>query len=162
MSLDAVAAALSLPVTGRPLNDGVVIGERVFGVADGVDDGVGTGKQALLEVVRLLGSRPRPRDLRPALHAANFALWFRAEDAVGLIATVTVAVWCGTRVAIGHVGDSRAYLIRDGLVEQLTTDQARMRRGDGGVVRLGDHQAVPAAEVRLVKLAFSGDGDQPW
>ncbi|RLV48423.1 serine/threonine-protein phosphatase [Nocardioides mangrovicus] len=36
--------------------------------------------------------------------------------------TVTLAVFDGARLAIGHVGDSRGYLLRDGEITRLTTD----------------------------------------
>jgi protein phosphatase len=38
--------------------------------------------------------------------------------------TMTVALVEGKSVAIGHVGDSRAYLVRDGRLEQLTEDHS--------------------------------------
>jgi protein phosphatase len=38
--------------------------------------------------------------------------------------TITAALVEGTRVTFGHVGDSRAYLLRDGLMEQLTEDHS--------------------------------------
>jgi PPM family protein phosphatase len=38
--------------------------------------------------------------------------------------TITVALAEDARVAFGHVGDSRAYLIRDGRMEQLTEDHS--------------------------------------
>ena len=37
---------------------------------------------------------------------------------------MTAALVEGDRVAIGHVGDSRAYRIRDGALEQLTEDHS--------------------------------------
>ena len=37
---------------------------------------------------------------------------------------MTVALVEGDAVAIGHVGDSRAYLVRDGQIEQLTEDHS--------------------------------------
>ncbi len=40
----------------------------------------------------------------------------------GTSTTSTVALFDGTRIGIGHVGDSRAYLYRDGELSQLTTD----------------------------------------
>ncbi|WP_182525137.1 PP2C family protein-serine/threonine phosphatase [Nocardioides dongkuii] len=40
----------------------------------------------------------------------------------GTSTTATVALFDGQRVGIGHVGDSRAYLLRDGQLRQLTTD----------------------------------------
>ncbi len=38
--------------------------------------------------------------------------------------TMTVALVEGDHVSIGHVGDSRAYLVRDGRMEQLTDDHS--------------------------------------
>ena len=40
----------------------------------------------------------------------------------GTSTTATVALFDGARVAIGHVGDSRGYLFRDGEISQLTRD----------------------------------------
>ena len=40
----------------------------------------------------------------------------------GTSTTATVALFDGSRVGIGHVGDSRGYLFRDGELSQLTTD----------------------------------------
>ena len=48
-------------------------------------------------------------------------------------ATVTAAWIDGTRLSIAHVGDSRAYLLRSGTVQQLTSDHSlvaeQVRRG---------------------------------
>ena len=38
--------------------------------------------------------------------------------------TITVALVEGDGVTFGHVGDSRAYLLRDGVIEQLTEDHS--------------------------------------
>ncbi len=40
----------------------------------------------------------------------------------GMGTTVTAMSWEDDRVAIAHVGDSRAYLLRDGVLQQLTKD----------------------------------------
>ncbi len=40
----------------------------------------------------------------------------------GTSTTATVALFDGRRIGIGHIGDSRAYLFRDGEISQLTTD----------------------------------------
>ena len=60
---------------------------------------------------------------------ANRRIWERslsAPNTAGMGTTVTAALvdaGAGT-VAIGHVGDSRAYLLRKGSIEQLTTDHS--------------------------------------
>jgi PPM family protein phosphatase len=40
----------------------------------------------------------------------------------GTSTTATVALFDGRRIGLGHVGDSRAYLLRDGELSQLTVD----------------------------------------
>lgn len=45
-----------------------------------------------------------------------------SPDFSGMGTTVTALSWEGDRVAIAHVGDSRAYLLRDGALQQLTKD----------------------------------------
>lgn len=45
-----------------------------------------------------------------------------SPDFAGMGTTVTALSWEGDRVAIAHVGDSRAYLLRDGQLSQLTKD----------------------------------------
>jgi PPM family protein phosphatase len=59
------------------------------------------------------------------IQEANRRVYQRsAEDAAasGMGTTMTVALVEDGTVAFGHVGDSRAYLIRDGSLEQLTED----------------------------------------
>jgi protein phosphatase len=61
------------------------------------------------------------------IQEANRRIYQRqSEDAAasGMGTTITVALVEDSRVAIGHVGDSRAYLIRNRSLEQLTEDHS--------------------------------------
>ncbi|WP_372734419.1 PP2C family serine/threonine-protein phosphatase [Nocardioides sp.] len=60
----------------------------------------------------------------------------------GTSTTATVAMFDGTRVAIGHIGDSRAYLFRDGELSQLTSDHTFVQ----GLV---DEGRITEAEARV-------------
>jgi beta-lactam-binding protein with PASTA domain/serine/threonine protein phosphatase PrpC len=62
-----------------------------------------------------------------ALGAAHAAVQARAgtlAEGGNMGTTLTAALVVGNRLWVAHVGDSRAYLLRDGGAEQLTEDQA--------------------------------------
>ena len=65
--------------------------------------------------------------MRTAIRAANGAIFQRTlteHDKRGMGTTVTTLTLYGTRFLIGQVGDSRAYLLRDGRLNQLTKDHS--------------------------------------
>jgi serine/threonine protein phosphatase PrpC len=60
-----------------------------------------------------------------ALHRASDRIGHLVDEEPslsGTSTTATVALFDGTRLAMGHVGDSRAYLFRDRELSQLTSD----------------------------------------
>jgi protein phosphatase len=76
------------------------------------------------------------RRLVGAVHLANKKIFESAEahpEQVGMGATVTAAWIDRERLSIAHVGDSRAYLLRSGSLQQLTSDHSlvaeQVRRG---------------------------------
>lgn len=59
-----------------------------------------------------------------ALAEQQLSAGVRADSArEGMSTTLTVLLTDGHRVALAHLGDSRAYLLRDGSLSQLTRDQ---------------------------------------
>jgi PPM family protein phosphatase len=62
--------------------------------------------------------------LKTAILEANRVIVLRRQNPTfsGMGTTVVAAMISGQEVCIGHVGDSRAYLIRDGAIQQLTID----------------------------------------
>jgi protein phosphatase len=60
----------------------------------------------------------------------------------GTSTTATLALFDGSRVGMGHVGDSRAYLFRDGEISQLTNDHTFVQ----GLV---DEGRITEAEARV-------------
>jgi PPM family protein phosphatase len=76
------------------------------------------------------------RRLQTAVNQANFKIYDSAQknpDQRGMGATLTAAWLNGNRLSIAHVGDSRAYLLRGGALQQLTSDHSlvaeQVRRG---------------------------------
>ncbi|MEK6299616.1 MAG: Stp1/IreP family PP2C-type Ser/Thr phosphatase [Acidobacteriota bacterium] len=85
--------------------------------------------------------------LRAATETANQRIWDHSQENLelsGMGATVTAALVQGTSAYIAQVGDSRAYLVRDGRIKQLTKDQSLAQMlFDSGAVNLEQMAAVP-------------------
>lgn len=125
----------------RPNNqDTLLLTGRLYGVADGMGGHNGgevasNGAAAVIGDM-LSGLEPNEKRLESGIQAANRRLYEQqAQDAAlsGMGTTVTV-LWEGTEeVFVGHVGDSRAYLLRDGVFTQVTQDHSvvaeMMRQG---------------------------------
>ncbi len=104
--------------------------ENLLVVADGVGGsarGDVASSTAVQQIRRL--DAPAPNDLLEAMAGAIHRAHDRIAELVehdpsldGTSTTVTAALFDGTRVGIGHVGDSRAYLFRDREISQLTKD----------------------------------------
>jgi protein phosphatase len=65
--------------------------------------------------------------MRAAIRAANGAIFQRTlteHDKRGMGTTVTALTLFGTHFLVGQVGDSRAYLLRDNRLSQLTKDHS--------------------------------------
>ncbi len=62
--------------------------------------------------------------VRLAVQQANRDVRARVENGA---ATLTVALVAGDQVVLGHVGDSRAYLIAEGEITQLTRDHSLVK-----------------------------------
>ena len=63
--------------------------------------------------------------LAGAIHRSHdriAALVAETPEIEGTSSTVTAAIFDGTHIGVGHVGDSRGYLLRAGTLSQLTTD----------------------------------------
>jgi serine/threonine protein phosphatase PrpC len=125
-------AGLSHPGRKRRHNeDTYVVQPPLFAVADGMG-GAKAGEVAsglAAAAVQESSNDGESGEARVAslIEEANRRVFRRAtedREASGMGTTMTVALVEDERVAIGHVGDSRAFLIRGGRLEQLTDDHS--------------------------------------
>jgi PPM family protein phosphatase len=126
-----VAAVTDPGRTRRHNEDAYVIDPPLFAIADGMG-GAQAGEVASRLATAALkeggadggGGERRIADL---IQQANRRVYDRSSsdpNTSGMGTTITVALVEDDRVAFGHVGDSRAYLIRDAQMEQLTEDHS--------------------------------------
>ena len=115
----------------RRNEDAYVVEPPLFAIADGMG-GAQAGELAsslaagaVREDEAAAGSGERR--VADLIQEANRRVYERSSQdaaASGMGTTMTVAFVGDANVAFGHVGDSRAYLIRDGKLEQLTEDHS--------------------------------------
>jgi len=80
----------------------------------------------------------------------------RDLNRLGMATTLTVLVTDGRTVALGHVGDSRAYLLRGGELRQITTDHTYVQHlVETG--RLSDHARATHPWRNVVLRSLDGD-----
>jgi protein phosphatase len=106
--------------------DAIEVGERMWAVADGNGAGADAATAALSTFVET-GLEGEPV-------AALDAAMARAQRAVaalgggtGTSSTLTAAWLLDDRLAVAHIGDSRAWLLRDGDLTRLTTDHTEVQ-----------------------------------
>jgi serine/threonine protein phosphatase PrpC len=134
--------------------------QGIFIVADGMG-GHAAGEVASEMAVRitsqLIGSLRGSSDeeagerIRNAIRAANDAIFERTlseHDKRGMGTTATVLVLMPGRYLIGQVGDSRAYLLRDGQLQQVTKDHSYVQEQvDAGLLTPDQARVHPYSNV---------------
>ena len=106
------------------------------------------------------GLTPKSRHLLSAVHLANKEVFQSAvehPEQQGMGATLTAAWIDGAQLSIAHVGDSRVYLLRAGLLEQLTSDHSLVAEQ----VRRGLLTASEAEQSNLQSVLLRALGTQP-
>lgn len=147
----------------RPQNeDAVFASERMVAVADGVG-GRAAGEVASALVVnelvaldKRIPAAPLPDALADAILAGNDALAFVAScrpESAGMSTTLTTVALDGGGFVVASIGDSRAYLLRDGVLTRLTRDDSLVQElVDGGHLTPREARAHPHRNVVLAAL----------
>ncbi|WP_432141368.1 Stp1/IreP family PP2C-type Ser/Thr phosphatase [Streptomyces sp. bgisy084] len=145
-------------------------GPRLLAIADGMG-GQAAGEVASSEVISTLVQLDDDvpgsdllTSLGTAVTRANDQLREMVEEdpqLEGMGTTLTALLWTGQRLGLVHVGDSRAYLLRDGVLTQITQDHTWVQRlVDEG--RITEEEATTHPQRSLLMRALgSGDHVEP-
>ncbi|WP_228449506.1 Stp1/IreP family PP2C-type Ser/Thr phosphatase [Streptomyces alkaliterrae] len=145
-------------------------GPRLLAVADGMG-GQAAGEVASSEVISTIVELDEDvpgsdiiTSLASAVQRANEQLRLMVEEdpqLEGMGTTLTALLWTGQRLGLVHVGDSRAYLLRDGVLTQITQDHTWVQRlVDEG--RITEEEATTHPQRSLLMRALgSGDHVEP-
>ncbi|GHF10323.1 hypothetical protein GCM10017786_49990 [Amycolatopsis deserti] len=134
--------------------DAAYAGSHLLAVADGFGPGGHQASVAAIEAVKPLDALTSgdPLDaLGEAFRVAGSAIR-HLEDAG---TTLTALLWSGSRLDVLHVGDSRAYLLREGELFQLTRDHVHGTAVPATLARALHRQ--PAEPDLLLHDARDGD-----
>jgi protein phosphatase len=145
-------------------------GPRLLAIADGMG-GAAAGEvassEAISTIVALDDDVPGSdvlTSLGAAVQRANDQLRAMVEEdpqLEGMGTTLTALLWTGQRLGLVHVGDSRAYLLRDGVLTQITQDHTWVQRlVDEG--RITEEEATTHPQRSLLMRALgSGEHVEP-
>ena len=151
--------------------DSVHAGRWLVAVADGMG-GMAAGDLAsaiAIEAISPLDVETPEDALVAALQAAVETATLRIRAAIeedpkrqGMGTTLTALLFArtGSCLALAHIGDSRAYLLRDGVLKQITRDDTFVQMlVDQGLIRPDEASSHPRRAV--VTQALQGDSVEP-
>ncbi|MFC6086573.1 PP2C family protein-serine/threonine phosphatase [Sphaerisporangium aureirubrum] len=160
------AARTDIGLRRQRNEDSVYAGPRLLAVADGMG-GHSHGEVASATVIAALSSLdsdPPGGDPLGSLETAITAAGHRLKDMAardpklaGMGTTLTAMLWDGGTIALAHIGDSRAYMLRGGCLYQITRDHTLVQSlvDDG---QMTPEQAAAHPRRSLLMRALGGSG----
>lgn len=150
-------------------DDSVYAGPRLLAVADGMGGYAGgdVASQVVIAALEHLDEELPTGDMLAALARAtndgseHLRELVREDTALeGMGTTLTALLFAGSRIALCHIGDSRGYLLRDGVFSQITHDdtfvQAMIDEG-----RITEEEARSHPQRNLILRALNGNEVEP-
>jgi protein phosphatase len=145
-----------------------LVKEPLFAVADGMGGHKGgdVASSLALQIIDAAAAAPEQEDLErlvEQIKEANHRVMERGEtdkDLRGMGTTVTALLTADGKAHVVHVGDSRAYRLRDGAFQQLTEDHTLVQR----MVREGkltEEEAAHHPQRSVLTRALGVDVDIP-
>lgn len=161
------AAASDIGRTRDRNQDATYAGPRLLAVADGMGPAGDVASETVIDALRPLESAESPGDLLNALSdavaAATSSLRDRSESDPEFAdsgSTLTAMMLSGSRLALVHIGDTRAYLMRDGGLFQITHDHSVVQSQiDAG--RLTPDEAASHPQRSLLLKALGATDEAP-
>ena len=149
--------------------DSVYAGPRLLAVADGMGGHAAgdVASKVVIAALEHLDEDAPPSDMLQALRAAVFDGSEHLREVIrespqleGMGTTLTAVLFAGGRLALCHVGDSRAYLLRDGELSQITHDDTFVQTliDDG---RITQEEANHHPQRSLLLRALNGQDVDP-
>ena len=148
--------------------DAAYAGGRLLVVADGVGGAAGgSASAAAVAALRPLEARAVPaHELLNALAEAvgdveRAVQDIAATDGGEAVTTLTAMLWSGSRLGLIHIGDTRAYLLRDGELFQITHDHTWVQSlVDDGRLSPAEAESHPRRAM-LLRAITAGGGHRP-
>ncbi|MBO2453468.1 serine/threonine-protein phosphatase [Actinomadura barringtoniae] len=147
--------------------DSAYAGSHLLAVADGMGGHVGgeIASAAAIEALRRLDKELPATELLASLERTvksandNLHRIVEGDPALqGMGTTLTAMLWAGNQIALVHIGDSRAYLLRDGSLFQITHDHTLVQSlVDEG--RISPDEAASHPQRSLLLRALDGRGE---
>ncbi|HEX2075377.1 MAG TPA: PP2C family serine/threonine-protein phosphatase [Geodermatophilus sp.] len=149
--------------------DSVYAGPRLLAVADGMGGHAAgdVASKVVIAALEHLDDDAPPSDMLQALRQAVFEGSEHLREVIresphleGMGTTLTAILFAGGRLALCHVGDSRAYLLRDGVLTQITHDDTFVQTliDDG---RITPEEANHHPQRSLLLRALNGQDVDP-
>lgn len=165
------AARSDVGMVRKDNQDSGYAGPRLLVVTDGMGGHAGgdiASSTVISEIVDLdsdaVSAGEAPKRLADALASANSEIARIIEtdpDLEGMGTTVTAIMRSRNKLFLAHIGDSRAYLARDGSLSQITRDHSFVQTLiDEG--RITEEEASTHPQRSVVTRVLTGtDGDEP-
>jgi serine/threonine protein phosphatase PrpC len=149
--------------------DSVYAGPRLLAVADGMGGHAAgdVASKVVIAALEHLDDDAPSGDLLQALRQAVFDGSEHLREVIrespqleGMGTTLTAVLFAGGRLGLCHVGDSRAYLMRDGVLTQVTHDDTFVQSliDDG---RITEEEANSHPQRSLLLRALNGQDVEP-
>jgi protein phosphatase len=149
--------------------DSVYAGPRLLAVADGMGGHAAgdVASKVVIAALEHLDDDTPSGDMLQSLRQAVFEGSEHLREVIrespqleGMGTTLTAILFAGGRLALCHVGDSRAYLVRDGVLSQITHDDTFVQTliDDG---RITPEEANTHPQRSLLLRALNGQDVEP-